>query len=77
MAQRIVTDVDGRVWTCNLFTGTSKTDAAHSIGRDVKLACTTPGMTEPVMLTVSWSWETMADKGLARMISRASHLVNH
>jgi hypothetical protein len=34
-------------------------------------------MTEPVMVTVSWSWETLADKGLARMIARASHLVNH
>jgi hypothetical protein len=36
------------------------------------LSCTTPSVAEPVMITVGWQWEKMAEKGLARLISAAA-----
>lgn len=66
MAQRTVTDASGRVWTCTPASGPQK------VGSDVKLSCTTAGVKEPVVITVSWAWETMANNGLARIITRAA-----
>jgi hypothetical protein len=73
MAQRIVTDTEGRVWTCDAPAAPQGKDAqARSTGRDVKLSCTTPSIRGAVLVTVSWAWEKMADNGLARMISLAA-----
>jgi hypothetical protein len=47
-------------------------DTAESMGRDVVLTCSTPSVSEPVLLTVGWQWEKMASNGLARMITLAS-----
>lgn len=66
MATRTVKDADGRVWTCVPAAGTSEA------GKDVALSCTTPSIPSPVMLTVGWQWERMADKGLARLIAHAA-----
>jgi hypothetical protein len=43
-----------------------------SQGRDVVLSCATPSVDEPVSLKVGWNWESMAENGLARMVSQAS-----
>jgi hypothetical protein len=45
---------------------------APPAGRDVKLVCTTPSVKEPVVVTVGWGWEKMAENGLARMIIAAA-----
>jgi hypothetical protein len=66
MANRTVTDADGREWTCVPSIGTKQVR-----GRDVVLSCTTPTVDEPVMLTVGWQWEKMAERGLARLIVQA------
>lgn len=66
-SKRTVTDMDGRVWTC--IPGGK--DGARQ-GQDVVLSCTTPSVSEPVMITVGWQWEKMAEKGLARLISAAA-----
>jgi hypothetical protein len=42
------------------------------MGRDVVLTCSTPSVSDPVLLTVGWQWEKMAPNGLARMITLAS-----
>jgi hypothetical protein len=63
MANRTITDADGREWTCVPVVGTKQTQ-----GRDVVLTCTTPTVDQPVRLTVGWQWEKMAAKGLARLI---------
>jgi hypothetical protein len=49
-----------------------RTDGGQRQGQDIVLACTTPTVTEPVMITVGWQWERMAPKGLARLISAAA-----
>ena len=73
MAQRTVTDDSGRVWTCDSIAAPTKAgEAARPMGLDVKLSCTTPSLEAPIIVTVGWGWEKMADKGLARMISLAS-----
>ena len=64
---RTVTDAEGRVWTC--MPGGK---AAQRKGQDVVLTCTTPSISEPVTITVGWQWETMAAKGLARLITAAA-----
>lgn len=66
-SNRTVTDMDGRVWTC--IPGGK--DSSRQ-GQDVVLSCTTPSVAEPVMITVGWQWEKMAEKGLARLISAAA-----
>ena len=66
VANRTVKDSDDRIWTC--------VPAANSIaarGRDVILQCTTPTVEKPVTLTVSWQWEKMNERGLARLIVAA------
>ena len=65
MASRRVTDEEGRVWECQ-----AETEAAP--GCDVNLVCTTAGLRAPLRLKVSWQWETIAEKGLARMIAAAA-----
>ena len=67
VANRTVTDTGGRELTCS-----PTTDTAESMGRDVVLTCSTPSVSEPVLLTVGWQWEKMAPNGLARMITLAS-----
>ena len=65
MSSRRVTDEEGRVWDCK-----PETEAAP--GGDVNLLCTTPGLSAPLRLKVSWQWAKMAEKGLARMIAAAA-----
>ena len=36
------------------------------------LVCTTAGLHAPLRLKVSWQWTTIAEKGLARMITAAA-----
>jgi hypothetical protein len=67
VASRTVTDTGGREWTCSPTAGSNE-----SMGKDVVLTCSTPSVTDPVMLTVGWQWEKMAPNGLARMIAQAS-----
>jgi hypothetical protein len=66
MTARKVTDEDGRTWECK------PEDASSTPGRDVNLVCTTPTMTGPLRLKVSWAWVKMAEKGLARLIAAAA-----
>ena len=78
MAQRTVTDGSGRTWVCDEVggPGTSAPAAGGTEGRregiDVTISCTTPSVPDPVVLTVGWGWDRMADKGLARLISQAA-----
>jgi len=71
MANRTVTDVNGREWTC-VPTLTAVQGAAERMGKDVVLMCSTPSVSDPVSLTVGWQWESIAPNGLARMIALAS-----
>ncbi len=71
MATRTVTDVDGREWTC-VPTLTAEPGSSEPMGKDVVLTCSTPSVSEPVVLKVGWQWESMASNGLARMIALAS-----
>jgi hypothetical protein len=66
-SNRTVTDTEGRVWTCM-----PGGNGAQKQGQDIVLTCTTPGVAEPVTITVGWQWEKMAPKGLARLISAAA-----
>jgi len=68
MASRNVKDVAGRVWTCTQDDGGTGGD----FGRDVSILCTTTSVEAPVRLTVGWQWQTIADNGLARLITTAS-----
>lgn len=78
MTQRTVTDGAGRLWTCDAAAEPRKAgEAARPMGLDVKLSCTTPSVHQPVLVTVGWGWETMADNGLARMITLASPVPKH
>ena len=65
MSSRRVTDEEGRVWEC-------KADTEAAPGCDVNLICTTASLPEPLSLKVSWQWTTIAEKGLARMITAAA-----
>ena len=71
MANRTVTDVNGREWTC-VPTLTAAPGSAEPMGKDVVLTCSTPSVSEPVQLTVGWQWESMSANGLARMLAAAS-----
>jgi hypothetical protein len=71
MTQRIVKDRDGRVWTCTPAPVQLSGKDAGAVGRDVKLSCSTPSIPTPVLVTVGWGWEKMADNGLARLIVAA------
>ena len=68
MANRTVTDVTGREWTCI----PALAAAAGEVGKDVVLTCSTASVGEPVSLTVGWQWESMSANGLGRMLSLAS-----
>ena len=70
MTERIIKDASGRTWTCTA--AETAGDGAMSQGRDVVLSCASPSVDEPVSVTVGWHWESMAENGLARMISQAS-----
>jgi hypothetical protein len=65
MSSRKVTDEEGRVWEC-------RPETEEVPGCDVDLVCTTAGLRAPVRLKVSWQWATIAEKGLARMITAAA-----
>ena len=65
MSARQVTDEEGRVWECR-----PETDVPP--GCDVNLVCTTASLRAPVRLKISWQWERIAERGLARMISAAA-----
>lgn len=67
MPSRNVTDVAGRTWACR-----QDDAAAVKEGQDVSILCTTASVTVPLRLTVGWQWTTMADNGLARLITTAS-----
>lgn len=71
MADRTITDSAGRTWSC-ASAPIDADGAAGRQGRDVVLTCETPSVDEPVSLTVGWQWETMAENGLARLITQAS-----
>jgi hypothetical protein len=73
VANRTVKDTGGREWTC-VPTLATAAGSAESIGKDVVLACSTPSVGDPIMLTVGWQWESMSANGLARMIASASHV---
>ena len=71
MAERTITDDDGRTWTVrNLETPRSVGQVPRQ-GRDVTLTCTTPSIPSVIRLIVGWQWEKMAPRGLARMIAAA------
>ena len=70
MADRTVTDSNGRTWTCAVDSSGEGQEASQ--GRDVVLACVTPSLPDPVHITVGWQWEKMAPAGLARMLTQAS-----
>ena len=70
MADRTVTDSAGRIWTCTAPESTE--DETGKQGKDVVLSCETVSVAGPVRVTVGWQWRSMADNGLARMISRTS-----
>lgn len=65
MSSRRVTDEAGRVWECK-----AETEAVP--GCDVDLVCTTAGLPDALRVKVSWQWEKIAEKGLARMITAAA-----
>ena len=65
MSSRQVTDEEGRVWEC-------RPEAAAAPGCDVNLVCTTASLGAPLRLKISWQWEKIAERGLARMISAAA-----
>ena len=70
MTVRTVTDSAGRTWTC---TGpVVADDDVRQEGRDVVLSCETASVAGPVKITMGWQWRTMADNGLARLISKSS-----
>ena len=71
MANRTVTDVNGREWTC-VAALTAAAGDVEPMGKDVVLTCTTPSVTDPVVLSVGWQWESISANGLARMIALAS-----
>ena len=71
MANRTVTDTNGREWMCT-HTPTATDGVAERMGRDVVLTCSTPSVSEPVSLTVGWQWQSMSANGLARMLAQAS-----
>ena len=71
MSERTVTDSNGRQWTCTSAPAAGGT-ADPTQGRDVVLSCVTPSVEGPVRVTVGWQWETMAENGLARIVSQAS-----
>jgi len=62
MSSRRVTDENGRVWEC-------KAETEATPGCDVNLVCTTASLPDSLRLRVSWQWATIAEKGLARMIT--------
>lgn len=71
MASRNVTDSAGRVWACR------QDDIQHystqeAQGRDVSVLCTTASVVVPLRITIGWQWHTMAENGLARIISEQS-----
>jgi hypothetical protein len=71
MASRTVTDSVGRTWTC--ATNPTAIEPSESTqGRDVVLSCATASVADPVQLTVGWQWASMAESGLARLLSQAS-----
>jgi hypothetical protein len=72
MGQRTVKDKNGRIWTCTTNAAPQSSSDAAPMGRDVKLVCTTPSVKEPVVVTVGWGWEKMAENGLARLIAAAA-----
>lgn len=70
MTVRTVTDVAGRTWTCTAPDVAD--DTVSRQGKDVVLSCETASVTGPIRLTVGWQWRTMADNGLARLITKTS-----
>lgn len=71
MASRSVTDSVGRVWACRQDDIQHHTQQEQQ-GRDVSILCTTASVVVPLRLTIGWQWHTMAENGLARIISEAS-----
>lgn len=71
MSSRSITDSAGRVWACRQDNNEHYT-VTQEMGRDVSILCTTATVTVPLRLTVGWQWHTMAENGLARLISEAS-----
>ena len=71
MANRNVTDVNGREWTC-VPTVAAAGVSSDVMGKDVVLTCSTPSVADPISLTVGWQWESMSPNGLARMLAQAS-----
>jgi hypothetical protein len=71
VANRTVTDANGREWTC-VPTLTATAGTAEPMGKDVELTCSTASVSEPIRLTVGWQWESMSANGLARMLAMAS-----
>jgi len=65
MSSRRVTDEKGRVWEC-------KPESEAGPGCDVTLLCTTPDLSAPLRVKVSWQWASINEKGLARMIVAAA-----
>lgn len=77
MAERTVTDSNGREWTCTSAPAAGGTTTDSPQGRDVMLSCTTPTVGDPISLKVGWQWESMSANGLARLVSQASPVPRH
>jgi hypothetical protein len=71
MANRTITDVHGREWTC-VPALTAAPGSPEPAGKDIALTCSTPSVSEPVHLTVGWQWESMSPNGLGRLLAAAS-----
>lgn len=74
MSSRKVTDAEGRTWACRQDDSSHNTvvAGAPAPGQDVSIMCTSSAVTIPLRITVGWQWMTMADNGLARLISAAA-----
>jgi len=67
MFSRNVVDEAGRSWAC-------RQDDANPVkeGDNVSVLCTTPTVVVPVRISVGWTWNTLPDTGLARLITAKS-----
>jgi hypothetical protein len=72
MFSRNVIDAGGRTWACRQDDARVIDQSTIKQGQDVSILCTTASVVVPIRLTVGWKWNTMADNGLARLITDAS-----
>ena len=71
MAERTITDEEGRTWTVRQLETPRSVGKVPPPGKDVTLTCTSDAIPGVIRLVVGWRWEKMAPKGLARLIAAA------